>query len=81
MSDHPATGTVPGAWIALQAHHNAAQVARDQIRNPAATPQMIDEATARFVRETDGIMAALDQLREQRWLGAITMFLAKKARS
>jgi hypothetical protein len=80
MSSLPPNGAIPQAWTNLQAFHNTAQVARDIMNNPA-TPQIDrDLATDRYVRATDGIMLALDELREQRWLGRIGLLLARKDR-
>ena len=76
----PVPGVVPQAWTDLQAYHNAAQVARDQMTDPRAPGGMKDEATDRYCRAVDAVIAELDVLREQRWLGRITILLARKDR-
>ena len=74
-------GVVPEAWKNLQAYHSATQLARDQMTDPRATDVMKDEATDRYVRAVDALIAELDDLREQRWLGRITVLLARKDRT
>lgn len=77
---HFLPGTVPQEWTDMIAFHRTAQVARDQMRDPAASAVMIDEATDRYVRATDHVIEALTVLSERHVLGAVTMFLARKER-
>ena len=71
---------VPEAWTALCAHHRAAQVAQDQMKDPAATQIMRDDATVHYSRACDAIVACLNRLSETHELGRITMLLARKER-
>lgn len=73
-------GRVPEAWTQLIAVHRQAQVAQDQMRNPAATQVMRDEATGRYTVAVDAAMACLSALSERHVLGAITLYLARKER-
>jgi hypothetical protein len=71
---------VPEAWTQAMAHFRTAQVAWDQMRDPAAAQVMRDEATLRYSRAVDQMMAAMNRLSEGQVLGRITMLLAKKER-
>lgn len=72
--------SVPEAWTRLVGLHRVAQVARDQMKDPAATQIARDEATVRYSRAVDALMDNLDRLSEAHELGRITMLLARKDR-
>lgn len=76
----PDGSPVPRAWTAAMVHLHAAQVARDGMRNPAATSQMRDEAAVRFGRELELLFDAMSALRELGGTGVITSFLCKRGR-
>lgn len=71
---------VPEAWTRLCGHHREAQVAQDQMKDPGATQIVRDEATVRYARACDAIVACLNRLSEAQDLGRITMLLARKER-
>lgn len=71
---------VPEAWTRLVGHHRAAQVAQDQMKDPGATQIMRDDATVRYARACDAIVAEMNRLSEAHELGRITMLLARKER-
>lgn len=71
---------VPEAWIKLVAHHRAAQVAQDQMKDPRANQIARDLATARYARACDAMVAEMTRLSESHELGRITMLLARKER-
>jgi hypothetical protein len=72
---------VPEDWTLMIGQHRAAMVARDQMRDPAATQTMRDEATARYSRAADAVIEHLSVLSERHVLGNLTMHLARKERS
>ncbi|MFN4191853.1 MAG: hypothetical protein ACK4FR_02825 [Tabrizicola sp.] len=61
-------------------HLHAAQVAEQQMKDPAAPRIGRDEATVRYARAVDAIFACLSRLRESQDLGRITLMLARKER-
>lgn len=71
---------VPEAWTHLLGHHRAAQVAQDQMKDAAATQIARDEATVRYARAVDAMVAEMTRLSEAQVLGWITMLLARKER-
>ena len=71
---------VPQAWTQLLGHHRAAQVAQDQMKDPAASQAARDEATVRYDRACDAMVAEMTRLSESHELGRITMLLARKER-
>lgn len=71
---------VPEAWTRLVGQHRAAQVAQDQMKNPEATQIARDEATVRFARATDAMVAEMTRLSETQELGRITLLLARRER-
>jgi hypothetical protein len=71
---------VPEAWTKLIGHHRAAQVAQDQMKDPAATQIARDEATVRYARATDAMVAEMTRLSEMQELGRITHYLSKRER-
>lgn len=74
------SGPVPEAWTQLVGHHRAAQVAQDQMKDPAATQIARDDATIRYARATDAMVAAMTRLSETHELGRITLLLSKRER-
>jgi hypothetical protein len=72
---------VPEDWTMMIAQHRAAMVAWDQMRDPAATQTMRDEATVRYNRAADAVIQHLSLLSERHVLGNLTMHLARKERS
>ena len=68
---------VPEAWTHLLGHHRAAQ---DQMKDAAATQIARDEATVRYARAVDAMVAEMTRLSEAQVLGWITMLLARKER-
>jgi hypothetical protein len=71
---------VPEAWTRLIGLHRAAQVAQDQMKDPAATQIARDEAIIRYSRATDAMVAEMTRLSEAQDLGRITLFLSKRER-
>lgn len=71
---------VPQAWTQLLGHHRAAQVAQDQMKDAGATQIARDEATVRYARACDAVVAEMTRLSESNELGRITMLLARKER-
>jgi hypothetical protein len=71
---------VPEAWTQLVGHHRAAQVAQDQMKDPSATQIVRDEATVRYARATDAMVASMTRLSEAQDIGRITLFLSKRER-
>lgn len=71
---------VPEAWTRLIGHHRAAQVAQDQMKDPAATQIARDDATVRYARACDAMVAEMTRLSESHVLGRITVLLARKER-
>lgn len=69
---------VPEAWTRLLGHHRAAQVAQDQMCDPAATHVARTLATARYARACEALVAEMTRLSESHDLGRITMLLARK---
>ncbi len=75
------TTPVPVEWTRLIGSLRAAQVAQDQMKNPAASQQARDDATIRYCRAADQIISDLGILSERQVLGRITLFLAKRERA
>ena len=75
------SGPVPDEWTRMIGSLRAAQVAQDTMRDPAASQIARDEATVRYSRAADQIIADLGTLSERQVLGRITLFLAKRERS
>ena len=71
---------VPEAWTKLVGHHRAAQVAQDQMKDPAATQIARDEATVRYARACDDMVATMTRLSESQDLGRITLYLSTRER-
>ncbi|WP_149587674.1 hypothetical protein [Tabrizicola flagellatus] len=61
-------------------HLHAAQVAEQQMKDPAAPRIRRDEAIVRHARALDAIFACLSRLRESQELARITLMLARKER-
>lgn len=74
------SGPVPQAWTSLIGHHRAAQVAQDEMKAPGATQIARDEATVRYARACDAMVADMTRLSEAQELGRITLFLSKRER-
>jgi hypothetical protein len=70
--------TVPQAWTDAMGHFRAAQVARDQMRDPEANQQARDIACARYTQSVDALMDSLGRCSEVQLLGNITLMLARK---
>lgn len=68
----------PRIWSQLCTHHRAAEVAQVQMKDAAATQIARDEATIRYARACDGIVACLTALSEIGSLERITKALARK---
>lgn len=71
---------VPEAWTRLMGHHRAAQVAQDQMKDVQASQIARDEATVRYARATDAMVAEMTRLSETQELGRITLLLARRER-
>ncbi len=71
---------VPEAWTNLIGYHRAAQVAQDQMKDRAASQAARDEATVRYDRACDAMVAEMTRLSESHDLGRITLFLSKRER-
>lgn len=76
----PDGSPVPRAWTSAMIHLQAAQVARECLRNPDATGQMRDEAAVTFGRELEKLFDHMSLLREVGATGIITNFLCKRGR-
>lgn len=74
------SGPVPEAWTKLVGQHRAAQVAQDQMKDVTSAQAARDEATVRYARATDAMVAEMTRLSESRELGRITAFLSKRER-
>jgi len=74
------SGPVPEEWTRICGNRAAAEVAKSVMRSPTATQIERDEATVRFSRAADAIIADLDALSEKGELGRITLLLAKRER-
>lgn len=74
------SGPVPEAWTRLVGQHRAAQVALDQMKDPAATQIGRDDATIRYARACDAMVAEMTRLSETQELGRITLLLSKRER-
>lgn len=72
---------VPKDWTEMIGQHRAAMVAQDQMRDPAASQTMRDEATVRYCRAADAVIAHLASLSERQVLGRVTMYLARVVRT
>ena len=68
------------AWTHLVGHHRAAQVAQDQMKDPGASQVARDEATVRYARACDAMVAEMTRLSESHELGRITLMLSKRER-
>lgn len=71
---------VPEAWTRLIGHHRAAQVAQDQMKDIDATQIARDDATVRYSRAVDVMVAEMTRLSETQELGRITLLLSKRER-
>jgi len=71
---------VPEAWTRLVGQHRAAQVAQDQMKDIQASQIARDEATVRYARACDAMVAEMTRLSETQELGRITLLLARKER-
>ncbi|NJS39822.1 MAG: hypothetical protein HC783_13305 [Rhodobacteraceae bacterium] len=74
------TSPVPAEWTRMIGSFRAAQVAQDQMKDPAASQQVRDDATIRYSRAVDQVIADLGTLSERQVLGRITLFLSKRER-
>lgn len=74
------SGPVPAEWTRMIANLRGAQVAGDTMRSPTATQIARDEATVRYSRAADQIIADLGVLSERQVLGRITLHLARRER-
>lgn len=72
---------VPQDWTDAMTQLREAQTVGPAMRSATATQQQRDEATVRYVRAVDALVACLDRLSEQQVLGRITMLLSRKDRT